>query len=250
MAKAYLGAGYQLTIAGRDESRLRAAADAIGAGSVRTIAADLSVAGEAQRVIEESVTEAGRLDAVCHAAGRSSRGWIRQTSREDFEQLLAINFLAAAELAAASADALIESRGSLVLIGSLATFLAPAGLGAYPASKHPLAALAQQYRIELGPSGHHTLLVCPGPIARDDAGQRYDESTEGLPDELRKPGGGAKVRSLDPDWLAQQVLTACRQRKAELVVPRKVRLLLAISRLFPEWGDRLLSRQTGGQPSD
>ncbi|MEO1498519.1 MAG: SDR family oxidoreductase [Planctomycetota bacterium] len=245
LARAYVARGWRVTIVGRDRARLAAAAERLGEGT-HTIAADLAVAGEPTRVVEEALSHVGQLDAVCHAAGRSSRGWVHKTPRQDFERLLALNFLAAVELTTAAADALMTSRGSLVLIGSLATHVAPAGLGAYPASKHPLAAFAQQCRLELGPRGCHTLLVCPGPMARDDAGARYDDQAAELPDELRQPGGGAKVKLLDPDDLAKQVLRACDRRVAELVVPKKARLLFALGRLFPEWGDRLLRRNSAG----
>ena len=49
-------------------------------------------------------------------------------------------------------------------IGSLAAKTASPYLGAYPASKFPLAAYSQQLRLELAPQGLHVLLVCPGPI--------------------------------------------------------------------------------------
>ena len=51
-----------------------------------------------------------------------------------------------------------------------------------------LAAYTQQLRLELGPQGVHVLLVSPGPIAREDASQRYADQLEGLPSSARKPG--------------------------------------------------------------
>ncbi|TWT41601.1 SDR family NAD(P)-dependent oxidoreductase [Botrimarina hoheduenensis] len=249
LAQAYAERGYQLTIVGRVADRLEAAAQTLqcgGAAGVATLSADLGMPGEGIRVVQAAIAASGRLDAVCHAAGRSSRGWATETPREEFEALLRINFLAAVELAAASAEALCVSRGSLILIGSLATRVAPAGLGAYPASKHPLAALAQQYRLERGPRGHHTLLVCPGPLSRADAGERYNAESAGLPERLRKPAGGARVSVIDPHVLARQVLRACERRQAELIVPAKARWLFVLSQLSPRWGDWLLNKKMGG----
>ena len=88
------------------------------------------------------------------------------------------------------------------------------------------------------------LLVCPGPIRRDDAGTRYAEETGDIPAAAQRPGGGAKLRGLDPDWLAERILRACESRQAELVLPAKVRLLLAIAQLSPRWGDWLLTKAT------
>ena len=117
-------------------------------------------------------------------------------------------------------------------------------LGAYPASKFPLGAYAQQLRLELGPSGLHTLLVCPGPIRRDDQGKRYEDPSKELPESAKKPGGGVKLKGIDPQWLAQQVVKACERRRPELVVPSAARWLAAISQLWPNLGDRIIRRMT------
>ncbi|MGL4511858.1 MAG: SDR family NAD(P)-dependent oxidoreductase [Lacipirellulaceae bacterium] len=251
IARAWRKAGGGLTLVARGAERLAEAAAGLQAldpacdAPIDTISADVAAPGAASDAVLATIARHGRLDLVCHAAGASTRGTIRDTPLADFERLLALNFLAAVELAQSSADALCAARGSLVLVGSLATRVAPAYLGAYPASKHPLAALAQQLRLELGPQGMHTLLVCPGPLERDDAGSRYDSEAAGLPDQARRPGGGARVKAIDCDGLAERILASCADRRAELVVPRRARLLFAISALFPGWGDQLLRKQMG-----
>ena len=193
----------------------------------------------------------GGLDLLCNCAGRSMRGTVLATPVVEFRDMFEVNFLSAVRCTQAFAPALAESHGHVVLVGSLASKVAAGYLGAYPASKFPLAALAQQLRIELGPGGPHVLLVCPGPIARDDAvaagsGGRYADQASGIPAAAQKPGGGAKVRAIDPCRLSEQILDACQQRRAELIVPGKARLLFALSQLSPRLGDWLLRRMTSG----
>jgi uncharacterized protein len=101
-------------------------------------------------------------------------------------------------------------------------------------------------RLEIDRQNLHVLLVCPGPIRRTDAGRRYGAETAGLPEEARQAGGGVKLKGIDPDWLARRILGACERRQAELVVPGRARLLLAISQLWPSWGDWIVKRMTGG----
>jgi short-subunit dehydrogenase len=139
---------------------------------------------------------------------------------------------------------LLQSRGHVVHISTLAGKTASRYLGAYPASKFPLTAYSQQLRLELGPQGLHSLLVCPGPIRRDDAGTRYDQLAADLPAETRKPGGGVKLKGIDPDWLARRILTACERRQAELIVPARAKLLFAIAQLWPAVGDWIVMRMT------
>lgn len=237
--------GMDVTLVARDSIRLQAEAERLATLApgcqINPLVADLSEPGGATEVVKQA-NASKPIDLICHCAGRSSRGRIVDATREDFDSLLKINFLAAAELASAAAEGLADRKGHLVLIGSLATYTAPPMLGAYAASKHPLAALAQQLRLEMGPDGLHTLLVCPGPIARDDAGNRYDKQTKNLPDSAKLPGGGAKLKAIDPNWLSERILSACEKRQTELVVPSKARLLFVLSRLSPSLGDWLLSR--------
>jgi short-subunit dehydrogenase len=174
------------------------------------------------------------------------RGTILGTPADEFRALWETNFLSALRCTQQFAAALTESRGHVVLIGSLASKAAAGYLGAYPASKFPLAALAQQLRMEIGNS-LHVLLVCPGPIARTDGTDtkgRYAEQAPDLPAAAHRPGGGAKLRAIDPQWLARRILRACEARRPELIVPRTARLLFALSQLSPRLGDWLLRKMT------
>ena len=88
------------------------------------------------------------------------------------------------------------------------------------------------------------LLVCPGPILRPQDPPHSRQQTGEVPDAAMRPAAGARLRGIDPSWLAKKILSACQQRKPELVVPRRVRLLLAVAQLSPRLGDWLLLRAT------
>lgn len=250
LAEVLLSRGARVILNGRDVQRLSNTIDElrqIGEGKAVGAPGDLTDRGFAQELIASTVETYGRLDFACHAAGRSMRGELTSTSRDDFEALWQVNTRAAFDLATAAVDPLTTVRGHLVLVGSLASRLAPRFLGAYSASKFPLAAMAQQLRLERGPAGLHTLLVCPGPIARIEptAADRYGAADQGLPDAARQPGGGAKVGSIDPEKLCEKILRRCEQRRAELVMPARARLLFVLNQCSPALGDWLLRKMSG-----
>lgn len=242
--------GAQLILVARHLERLEQTADTLRAlgGKVLAVGADLTVQQDVDNLVEQVVLRFGQVDFLCNCAGRSSRGAVLDTTPEDFQQLLDINFLATVRTTRAFAPSLLQQRGHVVQIGSLASKVAARYLGAYPASKFALAAYSQQLRLELGPEGLHVLLVCPGPIVRPDnqnnATSRYAKAAEGLPVEANQPGGGAKLNGIDPVWLAERILVACERRQVELIVPWKVRVLLALAQLSPRLGDWLLRRST------
>ena len=181
---------------------------------------------------------------LINCAGRSARGELAKTTADEFADLLNMNFLSAVRCTQAALPHLLASRGHVVHIGSLASKAASRYLGAYPASKFPLAAYAQQLRLELGPQGLHVLLVCPGPLCRDDAGQRYDQDAANLPAGVRQPGGGVRLSAIDPAWLASRILRACERRQLELIVPSRSKLLFALAQLWPSLGDWIITRMT------
>ena len=92
----------------------------------------------------------------------------------------------------------------------------------------------------------HVLLVCPGPVALADRTNVYEQLAErkGLPGDAGKPGAGVKLKGIDPTWLARRIVRACQRREPELIVPLRVRLLLAVSALSPRLGDWIIRRMT------
>ncbi|MEM9657103.1 MAG: SDR family NAD(P)-dependent oxidoreductase, partial [Planctomycetota bacterium] len=220
IARSALMQGASVAICGRRRERLDDAAlrlRDLGPGRVLPIGGDLTCDQDAEYVASTTLEELGGLDMLCNCVGISHRAEILATTPADIQRLLEMNLFAAVRMSRALAEPLIEKKGHLVNIGSLASKAAPRYLGAYPVSKFALAAYTQQLRLELGPRGLHVLHVCPGPIARDDAGARYAESAPSLPAAAHRAGGGAKVRSIEPDWLADKILRACQRRKTELV---------------------------------
>ncbi|MDR0704351.1 MAG: SDR family NAD(P)-dependent oxidoreductase, partial [Planctomycetaceae bacterium] len=155
-----------------------------------------------------------------------------------------LNVLGTIRCTRAAAAMLLEHRGHVVNIGSLAAKSAARYVGAYPVSKFAVAAYSQQLRLELGREGLHILLVCPGPIRREQERLYPLEGLEGIPDSARAPGAGVKVRRIDPHWLARKILNYCERRKPELIVPAKAKILFAIAQLFPTLGDWLVKKNS------
>jgi NAD(P)-dependent dehydrogenase (short-subunit alcohol dehydrogenase family) len=246
IARALVGAGAKIITAARDADRLREAARSLAGDSsgdkVLAVTTDVTRDDDVAALFERTIASFGRLDLLVNSAGCSTRSDVLATPPEQFQELLDVNLLGTVRCTRQAAPHLIRSRGHVVNIGSLASKTAMPVLGAYPASKFALAAYSQQLRLALGPQGVHVLLVCPGPIARQDAGHRYEEQAADLPESARKPGGGARLRHIDPHWLAARILRACEKRRPELVVPAKAKILFAISQLCPTLGDWILRR--------
>ena len=248
IAAAFADAGAKVVIAALDDDLLQPAAEAMrdAGGEVTAMAADITRQEEVDWLLAGTIDRCGRLDVLVNCAGKSARGVILDTTPEQFQDLLDLNFLAMVRCTRAAGPHLVACKGHIVNIGSLAAKSASRYLGAYPASKFAVAAYSQQLRLELGPKGVHVLLVCPGPLTRGDAGSRYRNQAQELPESAAKPGGGVKVKTISPDTVARRILLACQRRRPELIVPAKARLLFAVSQLCPSLGDWIVNKMTEG----
>ncbi len=246
IARAAAAAGCNVVMTARNQEQLAAAAAAVSTSDRQCgwLPADITQQDQVDVLVAETLRMHGRIDILVNCAGKSDRGRVDELSAERYRELIELNFLSAVRMTKACLPHVLKTRGHVVHIGSLAAKAASPYLGAYAASKFPLGAYSQQLRLELGPQGLHTLLVCPGPIEREDAGRRYDLQAANLPPSARQSGGGVKLNKIDPDWLARRILTACERRQAELVVPARARLVFAISQLWPALGDWIIERMT------
>ncbi|MEI6037056.1 MAG: SDR family NAD(P)-dependent oxidoreductase [Planctomycetota bacterium] len=257
-------AGASVLVVGRSPEGVRAAMETIEASGVPAeqvhgLAADLSQSGEGNRVVAEAARRLGGVDDLFFCVGRSGRALILNTGVDELRAWLDANLLSAVEITRAFADLHFrasETKDSrIVYVGSLSGKLVTPFMGPYCVAKSALAAYADAVRLELSPRGAHVLLVSPGPIRRassaprsaDAAQPRYAQEVDrdGLPAQANAPGGGTKLRPLDPDRLAERVLAACQRRHSELVVPRSAGLLAGLIEWFPDWGRQLLACTAG-----
>jgi short-subunit dehydrogenase len=246
IARAFGRAGARLVIAARSADRLEQAAGALRAqgAEVVPIAADIRRQADVDALFADVQQKFGQLDVLVNNAGSSARGAVIDTTAEEFAELMDLNLTALVRCTRAAMPQLLASRGHLVNIGSLAGKTAARYMGAYSATKFAVSAYSQQLRLELGPQGLKVLLVSPGPIARDEPRVYAEDKVGSIPASARRPGGGAKVKLIQPDWLAERIVRACEKGEPELVVPGKAKLVFAISQLSPSLGDWIVRKMS------
>jgi len=254
IAQTFLNHGYRIMIVGRNQSRLDDAVEQLksdttrSADSIASISADLSSLAEANRVVRLVTETFQRLDVLVNCVGKSDRGLTEQLAIETLSELFQQNVNTTLLCSQAALPALEKSQGVIVNIGSLASKVGARYIGGYSAAKHALAGLSQQMRLELKPKGVHVGLVSPGPIQRNDAGERYAQSIgDDLPEQARQPGGGARVKGLPPQRVADAVLACVKKRKPDIVLPGHMRILISLGHAMPRLGDWLLLKFTSSK---
>ena len=175
--------GYSVAVTGRRQAPIEEVAADIGGLAV---VADTRVAGDAERAVAETVAHFGGLDALVLNAGIGGGGSLLDADPAVFDSVLATNVTGAFLVARAAIQHLLERRGAIVAVSSVAGMRAAPSSLAYCASKAALTMLMRCIALDHGPAGVRANAVCPGwvrtPMAdgeMDWLGERLDTSREG-----------------------------------------------------------------------
>lgn len=163
-------AGADLVLAARTEQRLLEVADDVKQLGRRALVVPTDINDDvaAQRLVDATLAEYGRVDALINNAFAVPP--LGPLQRVDFDQARAgfeTNVFAALRLSRMFAPRLQESRGAIVMINSSVLRHSSQPYGAYKMTKAALLALAQCLASELGPSGVRVNSVAPGWIWAD-----------------------------------------------------------------------------------
>ena len=124
------------------------------------IACDITDAGAVPGAVAEAIGRLGGLDVLVNNAGIGGPASAGAPPGEHVRRMLDVNLLGAWDVTAAAIDALVESRGRVVFVGSRMSFLGlPLG-AAYGVSKRALVAYADALRAEYGT---HVSVTCVHP---------------------------------------------------------------------------------------
>lgn len=161
---------------------------------VAIIEGDIGDEATAQRAVDATVAQFGRLDGVVSNAGIMIRKPIRQLTIAEWRRVLDVNLTAAFLLAKAGERALRDAKGAIVTIASTRAFMSEPNTEAYSATKGGLVALTHALAVSLGPNVRVNC-VSPGWIATKD----YDDLRR--KDHIQHPAG----RVGKPDDIAEIV---------------------------------------------
>lgn len=172
VAVALAGAGMRVSITGRDEAKLaesaaavQAAAPAGSAPVVLSAVADVRDPTALEAAVEATVARFGGIDLVVANAGVGAFGSIVELDASAWHEVLDTNLSGVFHTVKATLASLIERRGMIVTIGSLAGTNAFAGGAAYNASKFALTGFSHAIMLDLREHGVRVSTIMPGSVA-------------------------------------------------------------------------------------
>lgn len=202
-----------------------------------------------------------RLDALVNNAGVVIPGPLEGLSAGDVRHQFEVNVIGVQAVTASFLPMLREAGGRIVMVGSINGRLAKPIIGAYSASKHALAALADAWRLELAPWKISVSLIEPARVETPLWGKVESTVARVMDDmdpetrSLYATQMGAvlakakrKTSGIPPQRVVEAVLRALESRRprARYLVGANARLQVVLHALLPRWAiESLILRQMG-----
>ncbi len=139
-------------------------------GQAKAVRADVSKPAEARQLVDEAVSEFGRIDILVNNAGVYDFLPLPQITEAHFDRMFELNVKGLLFATQAATGAMGDEGGSVINIGSVASAEAPPGALVYSASKGAVDVITKSLAAELGPRHILVNAVVPGPV--DTEGNR------------------------------------------------------------------------------
>lgn len=238
LARRFAKAGSHVALLDRDGEAAAAVATAIASrgGSCRALACDVTDEAAVRGAIGAVVAETGRIDVLVCNAGITHRSLLADTDVAVYRRVMDVNVFGALHCTKAALASLLERRGLIVVISSIAGIAPLYERTGYAASKHALHGLFASLRTELFGTGVDVMLVCPSFTSTGIARAALDGRGQAASHEQSTVG-----RVATPESVADAVFEGARRSRRLLVLTPVGKLTALLSRLWPALYEKLMA---------
>ena len=235
IARRFVRDGARLALLDIDEDRLAVAATTIP--DAIAVVCDLTDPQACEEAIATVVKRCGGVDVLVNNAGMTHRSAFVDTDPAVIRKVMEFNYLGSVNVTKAALRSLIERKGAIAVVTSVAGFAPVLGRTGYAGSKHALHCLFDTLRAELRPFGVDITIVAPTFV---DTNMQE-----------RAPGGNGDVmshpqsrvgRQVTPDDVADRVCRGIERRKRSAIIGSVGRLARAMTAVTPGLYERMMAR--------
>ncbi len=217
-------AGAGIVLAARKLEALQAVArecEALGAQTL-CVRTDVGVRADCMALVEQTLAKFGRIDALINNAGISAQALLQEMPADKlgwYEDVMRINHWGSVWTTHAALPALLQSKGSIVAVSSLAGLVGVPGRTAYCASKFAQAGFFEALRVELKTQGVSVTTAYPGVVLTQIRQHGLDAQGQALGSSGLKEEGAMTVQEC-----ARLIIGGMNRREREVVMTGKGKL--------------------------
>jgi short-subunit dehydrogenase len=202
--------------------------------SALAVKTDVTVETDCKNLIEKTVATFGSIDILINNAGLSMRANFLDVNLIALKKLMDVNFWGTVYCSKYALPYLIENKGLLAGVSSVAGLHGLPGRTGYSASKYAMQGFLDTLRIENMKKGLHVMEIIPGFVATNvrNTALVADGSPQG-----ESPRNEEKM--MTPQKLATKIVKGIEKRKRRLTTSYEGKLTPLIKLVCPSLLDKL-----------
>jgi NAD(P)-dependent dehydrogenase (short-subunit alcohol dehydrogenase family) len=233
----YLQNGWNVVTCGRNPQKILELEQDAPKGNLCVLNADVSVEKDCERLVNHAIKMFGRLDVLINNAGISMRGMLEEGKEMIgvVKKVMDINFNGALYCTTYALPHIIESKGVIVGVSSVAGYRGLPGRSGYSASKFALQGFLESIKVELVDKGVHVMWVSPGFIASNIRFNSLD--AEG---KSRGSSTMNESKLMTPERCAELIANGIAKRKRTVLMSFQAYQTVFLNKFFPSLTDKLV----------
>ena len=229
-----LNMGTKVATCGRNHDKLYQLQAEYPSAFLHTMVADVSNENDCRRFMETTIKSFGAIDILINNAGVSMRALLKETNTEVIKKVMDINFYGTVYCTKYALNSIIERKGTIVGVSSIAGYRGLPGRSGYSASKFAVQGWLEAIKTELMADGVHVMWVCPGFTASNIRNAALNKNATSHGD---TPMDESKM--MTASTCAEHILHAIRKKKRTLVLTFTGKRTVFMQKFFPKLADKL-----------
>lgn len=237
LAYEYSSNGAKVVIGARNIERLTEVAQNIKnkGGEVVYVQTDVVIENDCRNLILSAVEHFGNIDILINNAGVSMRALFEDVNLEVLRKLMDVNFWGTVYCTKYALPYIVERKGSIAGVSSIAGIVGLPARSGYSASKFAMVGFMESLRAENLKKGLHVLIAYPGFTASNIRKTSLSASGTSQGESPRNEG-----KMMSSEAVARHIRIAIDNRKNKIVLTTEGKLVSILNKLMPNWLYRLV----------
>jgi len=199
---------------------------------------DVSRENDCKILIENTIQIFGKIDILINNAGLSMRATFQDVDLKVLHRLMDVNFWGTVYCTKHALKYLIESRGSVVGVSSVAGFHGLPFRTGYSASKFAMHGFLETLRIENLKTGLHVMIIAPGYTSSNIRIHALTANGSEQGKSQKK-----EISLMSPEYVAGWVLRGLRRKRRNKLLTWDGRFTALFQRIVPQFVDWMYYRE-------
>ncbi|YCH42411.1 SDR family oxidoreductase [Olivibacter sp. SA151] len=202
---------------------------------VQAVAIQCDVANEesCKQLVAQALLTFKKIDVLINNAGLSMRALFKDLDLSVLHNLMNVNFWGTVYCTKYALPALLESKGSVVAVSSIAGYRGLPGRTGYSASKFAMNGFMESLRVENLKTGLHVMLACPGFTASNIRNTALNKDGVQFGETSME-----EEKMMTAEEVATLIANGIAARKRTLIMTTQGKLAVWMNKFFPAWVDK------------